>query len=320
MKEKTHEVSVIIPCYNGERFISDAVESVLDQTRGDLELVVVDDASGDASVKILERYAKDPRVRVIRHDSNRGVAAARNTGITNAVGRFIGFLDQDDIWKENKLSLQLERFERDEKGEFGVVFSYVFDVCEGEGRFGRRGSNVPKNIEQLEPDELISRMLLANVVTIGTALVRKECFETVGLLDETIRSGSDDFELFTRLAARYRFTCVREPLLIRRLHGGNFAAADKMVPEVLRVIDRIISERPALRKIEGLVHSRRLYMLAREKHAQGNRAEAISGYKEAIRARRTNLKPLLALFLCRAGTAGDAVLLLLNRLRRALRF
>lgn len=318
MNEKAPEVSAIIPCYNGERFVSGAIESVLKQTRGDVEVVVVDDGSADGSVAVVERHLSDRRVKLIRHETNRGIAAARNTGIRNATGRYIGFLDQDDLWCANKLSLQLERFEKDKRGTIGVVFSELNIVGEGNDARPRRGRKIPANVDRLEPSDLLAQILLADFIHIDTVIVRRECFETVGLLNEDIRSGSDDFDLFTRLARRYRFACVHEPLVIRKEHETSYTDPEKMAPDALKIIDALVDEIPALRRIEGTARSRCLYSWARALHAKGKCAQAVAVYKDAIRARPLYSKPWFALILCRSGRLGDAVLRSINRLRRAI--
>src|SRR5262245_25002643 len=98
--------SIIIPCFNGGRWLAEAVRSCLEQTTADLEVIVVDDGSSDDSHAIAARCASsDPRVRVIRQ-TNQGVGAARNTGLAAAVGRYVNFLDADDLFEPEKLEAQ----------------------------------------------------------------------------------------------------------------------------------------------------------------------------------------------------------------------
>jgi len=141
-------ISVVIPCFNGERFVPDAVRSVLAQTLGAPEVIVVDDRSSDRSVEVVEPLTAGGMVRLVRHDENRGIAAARNTGIRAARGRFIGLLDQDDLWREDKLARQIEVFERDAAGRIGAVFSHVdvLDLATGVRR--RQLVRLPRNIER----------------------------------------------------------------------------------------------------------------------------------------------------------------------------
>ncbi|MCD4689923.1 glycosyltransferase [bacterium] len=108
--DKTPRVSVIIPCYGGERFVVAAVESVLAQTEPRVEVIVVDDHSPDGSRAVLEPLLSNPRVRLLTHNENRGIAAARNTGLRTSDAEFIGFLDQDDLWLPGKIELPLGVF------------------------------------------------------------------------------------------------------------------------------------------------------------------------------------------------------------------
>lgn len=101
-------VSIITPMYNSEKYISEMIESVLKQTYKEWELIIVDDCSTDNSYKIVNRYVNiDSRIRLIKLESNKGPSDARNVGIKNSNGRYIAFLDSDDLWKKNKLEVQI---------------------------------------------------------------------------------------------------------------------------------------------------------------------------------------------------------------------
>src|SRR5687768_6348127 len=97
-------VSVIIPCYNHERFVDLAIESILNQTYRNLEIIIVDDCSTDESLKKIEAFAnRDPRIKVIRHVVNKGLSRSRNDALKITSGEFIAFCASDDIWEDNKL-------------------------------------------------------------------------------------------------------------------------------------------------------------------------------------------------------------------------
>jgi glycosyltransferase involved in cell wall biosynthesis len=302
------EVSVVIPCYNGERFVTDAIESVLDQTRGPVEIIVVDDGSSDGSVALVERYAAAGQVVYIRHDTNKGIAAARNTGVRVARGRYIGFLDQDDLWCKEKTARLLPVFEDDPNQEIGVVFSRVERRSMDSGAVDNRRVTVPENVGRLGPDELISRLFLDDFVAIVSTLIRRECFDRVGFLDESIRSGSDDFEFLVRIAQSNRFVFVDETLAVRRLHTGSYTDAEKMIPDALAILERTVSARPALAGIAVKARARFLYMLARDLHLKKEYALAKQSYLKALRVRPWYLKPLTGLLLCSSGKLGDALL------------
>jgi glycosyltransferase involved in cell wall biosynthesis len=306
-------VSVVIPYYKGERFVGDAIRSVLSQTRGTVEVVVVDDGSPDQRVDPFAAFAVDDRVRVFRHDVNRGIPAARNTGVANARGRYIGFLDQDDYWMDDKLEVQLERFERDASGEIGLVFSAVELLDEETGVRTRGTQTAFPDIDRLEAEELLDRLLSRQVVTIGSTLIRADKAKEAGPFDEALRGGADDFEFVVRLAERCRFAYVPQRLLVRRLHGHNYTQAQRMMPESLRIIEELVSRRPALAAAGARARARFLYQLGRELHAGRQRSRAISAYWDAWRAHPSNPKPLAALMLCGMGRAGDAVLERINR-------
>lgn len=129
-------VSIIMPCHNGEKYISDAIYSVLSQTFSDWELLVVDDSSTDGSVKIIEDFCmKDSRIKLFHTEKSTGLpATSRNVGINNASGRFIAFLDCDDIWLPTKLARQVPLFETK---NVAVVFS-CYAKMNGGGNFQNR--------------------------------------------------------------------------------------------------------------------------------------------------------------------------------------
>jgi glycosyltransferase involved in cell wall biosynthesis len=305
--ENTHpEVSVVIPCYNGERFVAEAIDSILAQTRGNPDVIVVDDGSSDGSVGVVERYASGGRVRLIRHDSNQGIAAARNTGIRHARGRFIGFLDQDDLWKEDKLAIQLEMFKRDASGGMGVVFGRfeTHDVNTNARDVSRR--IVPANVDRVDPDHLLTGLLLGNTISIGTALIKRECFDELGLLDERIRSGADDLELFVRLAQRYDFGYIDRPVKIRRDHELNYTNPGLMVPDVLDILERVVTQRPDLGWVRKRSRSHHLFFLARYLHLNRRYSDAGKAYLGSIRARPSNVRAYAGLILLGLAIPGAA--------------
>ncbi|PEX06320.1 glycosyl transferase [Bacillus cereus] len=110
MKQKKYInglVSVIMPCYNGQAYLEEAIQSVLSQSYSSLELLIIDDASTKPIKNIISKFIYDKRVRLIQHQENQGVAIARNTGLKNSKGRYVAFLDSDDLWHKNKLEKQL---------------------------------------------------------------------------------------------------------------------------------------------------------------------------------------------------------------------
>ena len=125
------KVSVIVPVYNAGDYIADTIASVLNQTRPDLELILVDDASSDNSVEVIGSCAKDDRIRLFANMREKGAAGARNTGIEKATGRYIAFLDSDDLWVTEKLARQIAFME--EKNAAFSFTGYEFADADGKG-------------------------------------------------------------------------------------------------------------------------------------------------------------------------------------------
>lgn len=197
-------VSVIVPVHNGERHLGEALESVLVQTRGDLDVIVVDDGSKDGTRAVVESFGD--RVRCVARSTARGSGAARNLGVAHARGRFVAFLDHDDRWAPDKLERQLEAFAADP--DLDLVFGHVMAF--------------------LSPD--LDARVAARLVCpeeprparqAGTLLARLETVRQVGEFD-TERQGADFLGWLLRADERgLRYVILRDTVLWRRLHSEN---------------------------------------------------------------------------------------------------
>jgi len=205
-------VSVIIPNYNYGRFLREAIDSVLGQTHPPHEVIVIDDGSTDESRQILESYGS--RVRV-HFQKNEGVGAARNKGAEMASGEILAFLDADDYWSPLKLEKQLAELEA--KPDVGLVHCGL-QYVDGKGGLGDAylvgyAGDVAENLLRFEP--VISGPG-------GTSMIPRSVFLEVGGYDiNKDLHPSEDWELSYRIATRYKFAFVPEPLLFYRQHGGG---------------------------------------------------------------------------------------------------
>ncbi|HEX8374526.1 MAG TPA: glycosyltransferase family 2 protein [Geminicoccaceae bacterium] len=213
-------LSVVIPAYNVERYIEAAVRSALGQTLREIEVLVVDDGSTDATPLLLarlERELRDPRLRIIRK-VNGGLSAARNTGIRAARGALIGFLDGDDLWRPEKAERHVARMDRDRR--LGVTFShseYLTDDGRPTGRL---------HVSRLRRPGL-GQMIRRNHVGNGSSpVVRRECFAQAGLFDEGLRS-CEDYEMWVRIlgTTRHAIGRIPEPLTLYRLRDSSLSTA-----------------------------------------------------------------------------------------------
>ena len=220
------DVSVIIPVYNGARFVACAIESVLAQTWESLECIVVDDGSTDSTPSVLAGFAG--RIRVMRQN-NQGVSVARNLGIDAAKGQFIAFLDADDVWLPTKISKQMVIIAGDDRIG-GVGCGMV--VTDGE--LNEIGTILSRPCD-------ISALLLFESnggLNCSTMVVRREALSAVGFFDPKL-STSADWDLVTRIARSYKITSVSEPLVLYRQHDGNMhSAVDRSERDMRLLLDK----------------------------------------------------------------------------------
>lgn len=187
-------VSVVLPTYNRRKLVTRAVQSVLEQSYRNLELIVVDDGSSDATGEALEYFTGDPRFHYL-YQSNKGQSAARNRAIDRSCGEYIAFLDSDNYWLPEKLERQLEFLGRHDG--FEILYSEIIPVEESGARMAKR--SIPRF-----SGRILEQLLVSNCVTNNTALVKRSCFEEMGKFDEGLRY-CEDYDLWLRFATRYRF-------------------------------------------------------------------------------------------------------------------
>jgi glycosyltransferase involved in cell wall biosynthesis len=207
-------VSVVIANYNMARFVGQAVESVLAQRHPPVEVIVVDDGSSDTSAQVIEELAaRDPRVSLVRQ-TNQGQTKAKNAGVRRARGEFVAFCDADDYWLPHKLELQLPRF-ADPKVAVVYSRSQWIDTQ-------MRLLEVVPFDWQWHEGQVLPWLFIDNFIPFGTAVVRRSVLEEVGGFDETYRMGID-WELWLRIAARYRFAFVDQVTYMYRVWDGQMS-------------------------------------------------------------------------------------------------
>lgn len=248
-------VSVIMPVYNVERYLAQAIDSVLAQTFTDFELIIVDDGATDGSAAIYSAY-DDPRIRVIKQ-ANRGLAGARNTGIRNAKGAFIGLLDSDDLWRPEKLEKHIAHLRS--RPDVGVSYS-ASEFIDEHGR--SLNLFMRPLLTGIDPGYVLCRNPIGN----GSAPVfRAEVFKDIGFagnnseeaevwyFDETFRY-SEDIECWMRIAALtgWKFEGLGDPLTLYRVVPGTLSAnTEKMFEFWSRMLAKVQDYAPELAKRYG---------------------------------------------------------------------
>lgn len=190
-------VSVLMPTYNREKFVGEAIESVLSQTYPNFELLVVDDGSTDKTKSVVQKYLTDPRVKYF-YKENGGQSSGRNLGFKNSKGDYIAFLDSDNKWKPEKLKICMTAAL--DNPDVGVVYGDNITIDE-------HGNEIGRDTMRRHSGFITAQLLKDNFVTINTATLKRECYEAMGGLDESfIRA--PDYEFWLRLSTRYKFLYV----------------------------------------------------------------------------------------------------------------
>lgn len=209
-------VSVIIPTYNRSALLTRAVQSVLGQTYQNWELIIVDDASKDDTEKVVAAFGS-PRIRYFKQDVNKGAQAARNTGIRMAKGEYIGFLDSDNEWYPQKLEKQLEVFGA-ASDKVGVVYSSHDEI--------NTISHTRREMIYRQHGDIYKNLLTYPLIDYITPMVKRECFQKIGLLDEKVPA-FHEWDTFIRLSRCYEFGLVPEKLAAYYVHKDSISGSFK---------------------------------------------------------------------------------------------
>ncbi len=215
------KISAIIPSYNSQDFILDAINSIKNQTHPVDEIIVIDDGSIDNTQQILQSQAKDI---IYLKQVNQGPSSARNTGIEIAKGDWIAFLDADDQWTTNKIEKQLLALSRSPKlhliagdmQEIGIANELITESVLAKHSL----------LEQFQVNRslpiknALAKLVTKNFIPTGTVLVKRSTIIEAGMFNTAIRFG-EDLELWAKIAAKHPITCLPELLMLRRLHGQN---------------------------------------------------------------------------------------------------
>jgi glycosyltransferase involved in cell wall biosynthesis len=221
-------VSVILPTYNRAWSLRAAIDSVLNQNVDRTELIVVDDGSTDETQRLVSTYGQ--RLRYI-NQINRGVSAARNTGIRAAAGLLIALLDSDDAWLPGKLSAQLDFFEAHPEAL----------ICQTEEIWIRNGVRVnPGKRHRKQAGMIFEKSLALCLVSPSATMMRKSLLDEVGLFDENLPA-CEDYDLWLRIAWKYPIHLIDRPLIVKR--GGHADQLSRM-PEL---------DKYRIRSIRGLL-------------------------------------------------------------------
>ncbi|MCF8107519.1 MAG: glycosyltransferase family 2 protein [Desulfohalobiaceae bacterium] len=209
-------VSIVMPAYNAQDYIEYSIESVLNQTYKNYELIVVNDGSTDNTKKIIEKFKND--IKIVSQ-ANLGLRAARNEGIKKSTGIYVSFIDADDVWYPHKMEKQIELIDDNTSvlHASGNLINEFNDI-------------IKKNIKGFRGDFSFSQLLEGNKVLISSVLVKRQHLFNVGLFDQTNRLPLEDYQLWLSLfASGYTFKYMDQILFEYRVHSKNMSQDQKLM-------------------------------------------------------------------------------------------
>ncbi|ASB48308.1 glycosyltransferase family 2 protein [Alkalitalea saponilacus] len=240
-------VSVIITTYNRPRYFKEALDSVFNQTYNDFEVIVVDDGTpGDENEQICDAY---PEVKYHKISNSGSPIVPRNTGISLAKGKYIAFLDDDDIWLPEKLEVQVEIL--DNNLDFGLVHGYCSVIDSNRNVTGEIAGRL--NDPLRKHGYVFDHMVGNFTVMMSTALIRREVIEKTGGFDDSIPAAGEDMEFYTRLAFYTQFWFLDQPLILYRVHDAGISVNNYNYNHLPVVLYRTVKN---LKQKEGLENKR----------------------------------------------------------------
>ena len=238
MIPKSPKITVYITNYNYGKYISQAIESVLNQSETDFEILIIDDGSTDNSMKIIEGYIKNPKIKVIQQ-KNKGLTVSNNVALKLANGKYIMRLDADDFLFKN--SLKILSSELDKDPNIGMVFGDYYIIDENE--------NIIEHFQRHNFNKDVS--LLDQPAHGACTMFKVECLKQLGGYDETI-SRQDGYELWLRFIEKYHVHNINEPIFNYRQHGNNLTSKEDELLDTRTKILKKHAHRNQKSKLRGL--------------------------------------------------------------------
>ena len=225
-------VSVVIPAFNCEKYIAECIDSVLNQSYQDFEIIIIDDGSTDGTVKTVSGY-EDDRIKLFHQEGNSGSGAARNYGVEKASGQWIAFVDADDTWLPDKLQKQLAECSSQEWSHTDLFFL---------------GGIYPKDTKATaftskHSGHILDDLLVENSIGTSSVIIKKKTFLDFGGFNTELRA-LQDWDLWLRVAEKHEICYIDEPLVYYRVHSSSVSRnVRKTMPCHINLIERVFSEK-----------------------------------------------------------------------------
>jgi len=204
------KVSIIIPTYNQSQYLEEAIESVLNQTYKNIEIIIVDDGSTDNTSEVVKSF--DNKIIYIQQ-KNKGASGARNTGIKKANGQYIAFLDADDMWLKNKLEKQIEFIQNNP--EIGLLGTGCYQMID-------MSKMIHKKIFPAKNEILQKDLIKYNPFIQSSVMIKKDVFNHIDLYDEKFKE-SEDYDLWLRIAQKYKVANLEQSLVTKKYYAKGLS-------------------------------------------------------------------------------------------------
>lgn len=286
-------VSIVIPTRNREHLLKRAVNSVLNQTFTNYEIIIIDDFS-DNQVTDNKGLIKYEKIKIIRHSEQKGGSAARNTGIRNASGDFIAFLDDDDEWMPPKLEQQVQLFKNSKKNT-ALIYTGVKVIDENNSNY------VKVMVPSIRGEKTFEKLLEKNYLgTTSSIMVKKTAIEDVGFFDESLPA-RQDLDLYLRIAKLYSIDFIEEPLVIHRKHKEN-RISDNLHSKIKGFEILYEKLKPELKNHPEL-ESKYLMKYGQLLMANNDSSSARVHFKKSVKLKPRNLKAFLLYLISYLGSS-----------------
>jgi glycosyltransferase involved in cell wall biosynthesis len=226
-------LTVFTPVFNLERYIEETISSILSQEFTDFEYILIDDCSSDKTVEIIESF-NDPRIRLIKNNTNQGISFNRNLAIEEAKGKYIAMIDGDDIALQGRLEKQIEFLENNE--DYGIVGTEIINIDE-------QGNQIGNIIRfELPNSEIPSRMLFNNYIATSSTMIRLSSLGEIRFKKEFIVA--EDYEVWIQLIRKAKIGQIRIPLTKYRIHSNSISVKKKqlMLDTEIKLIKQQLEE------------------------------------------------------------------------------
>lgn len=273
-------VSVVIPSFNMADYLPFAIQSVLDQSYDNYEVVIVDDGSTDNTKEVVEKFLVNEKVNYF-YQENCGLACARNAGIKVSNGEFIALCDADDVWSTDKLEKQMPGFAGSEN--IGVVYTNAAPMSVA----GEKGEPF---IAKRYSGKITGKLLINNFVSGSASIIRRKCFDEVGFYDQTLTTG-EDYDLWLRISTKYEYLYIDIVTYFYRSWEGQMSKNyRRMIENGIKIMEKFLSQNPGIVEQEIVNEAWAHTYVVRGKLLfvnEDNKMSALKDYLKALGYKRT---------------------------------